>query len=274
VVIASRHPSSVDDQRIGAALRALRVRRALRQRDAAGLAGIPRPVVMQVEAGRLDRVRFGDIRRFAAALGARFDGSVLWQGADLDRMIHRGHARMHEATIRWLHEIGGWLAVPEVSFAIGRDRGVIDIVAWHAASRSLLVIEIKTRIADVGDLMATMDIRARVARQIARDRGWDPAAIGVWVLLAPGRTNARVLAEYAGVLRAKFPADGRSIRRWLATPLGSIAALSFLPQGRVGDLGRDIATPKRVRRGQPRSTTARIGRSDGWRPRIGVAFHD
>jgi transcriptional regulator with XRE-family HTH domain len=74
-VIASRDPSGVDDQRIGAALRALRIRRALRQRDAAGLAGIPRSVVMQVEAGRLDGVRFGDIRRYAAGLGARFDGS-------------------------------------------------------------------------------------------------------------------------------------------------------------------------------------------------------
>jgi hypothetical protein len=137
-----------------------------------------------------------------------------------------------------------------------------------------VVIEMKTRIADVSDVMATMDIRARVVRQIARDRGWEPVAIGVWVLLAPGRTNARVLAEYAGLLRAKFPADGRSMRRWLATPSGSIAALSFLPQVRVGDLGRDIAAPKRVRRGRPRSTTAAVGRPAGWRPRVGVTFYD
>ena len=229
---------------------------------------------MRVEAGRLDRVRFGDIRRYATALGARFDGSGLWRGADLDRMINRGHARMHEATIRWLHEIGGWLALPEVSFAVGRERGVIDIVAWHAASRSVLVIELKTRVADVNDLMATMDIRARVVRQIARDRGWDPIAIGIWVLLASGRTNARVLAEYAGVLRAKFPADGRAIRGWLAKPAGAIAALSFLPEARVGDLGPDTSTPKRVRRARPSSAAGPTSRADGWQPRIGVTFRD
>lgn len=34
--------------------------------------------------------------------------------------------------------------MPEVSFSIYGQRGVIDILAWHAATRSLLVIELKT----------------------------------------------------------------------------------------------------------------------------------
>jgi hypothetical protein len=229
---------------------------------------------MRIEAGRLDRVRFGDIRRYAKALGARFDGSVLWQGADLDRMLNRGHARLHEAMSSWLATVGGWLVMPEVSFAFGVERGVIDVVAWHGASRTMLLIELKTRIVDVNDLMATMDVRARIAPRIARQRGMDPAAIGLWVVVAPARTNARILSDHATVLRAKFPGDGRSMRRWLANPSGSVAALSFMPQVHLGNVGPEVATPRRIRRSplsvDPAVHTAR--RRDG--PRIGVTFRD
>lgn len=264
----------MDDQRIGASLRALRLRRHLRQKDVSAAAGIPRRVAILIEAGRLDGVRFGDIRRYAKALGARFDGSVLWQGADLERMLNRGHARLHEATATWLATVGGWLVVPEVSFAYGRDRGVIDIVAWHPVSTTLLVVELKTRIVDINGLMATMDIRGRVARRIARERGWDPSAIGLWVVVAPARTNARVLADYATVLRAKFPDDGRTMRRWLANPFGSVAALSFMPQVRLGSLGQEVTTPRRVRRAASRLNSGPQPAGERRAPRIGVTFRD
>jgi transcriptional regulator with XRE-family HTH domain len=264
----------MDDQRVGASLRALRLRRRWTQKVAGSIAEIPRGVVMLIEAGRLDRVSFGQIRRYASALGARFDGSVRWQGADLDRMLNRGHARLHEAMATWLAAVGGWLVVPEVSFSYDGERGVIDIVAWHAASRTVLVIELKTRIVDVSDLMATMDVRRRVAARIARDHGWEPSSVAVWVVVAPGRTNARVLAEHATTLRAKFPADGRVMRRWLTAPTGSVAALSFMPQVRLGDLGRDATTPRRVRRPASSVDSALNGPPTRPAPPVGVTFRD
>lgn len=264
----------MDDQRIGSSLRALRLRRRLRQEDVRVAAGIPRRAAMRIEAGRLDGVRFGDIRRYSAALGARFDGSVLWQGSGLDRMVNRGHARMHEAMVKWLDVVGGWLVLPEVSFAYRTERGVIDAVAWHAVSRTLLITELKTRIVDISQLMSTMDIRGRMAHRIASERGWDPRAVGLWVVVAPARTNARALAEHAGVLRAKFPADGRVMRRWLANPAGDVAALSFMPHVHLGNLGRDATTPRRVRRAAA-SVDSDAGRPVRRRePRIGVSFHD
>ena len=264
----------MDDQRIGASLRTLRLRRRLRQVDASLAAGIPRGVAILIEAGRLDNVRFGDIRRYAKALGARFDGSVLWQGANLDRMLNRGHARLHEAMAKWLTDLGGWLVLPEVSFAYSGERGVIDIVAWHPASRTLLVIELKTRIVDINDLMATMDVRRRMADRIARERGWEPRAIGLWVVVAPARTNARAVAEHATILRAKFPADGRVMRSWLAKPIGDVAALSFMPQVRLGDLGRDTTTPRRIRRAISSVDQRTRPPSERGKRRIGVAFRD
>jgi hypothetical protein len=228
---------------------------------------------MAVEPGRLDKVAFGSIRRLALALDGRFEGQILWRGDQLDRLLNKGHARMHEAMARWLGDLGGWLALPEISFARDGERGVIDIVAWHAAGRSMLVAELKTRIVDINALIASMDIRRRVAWQIARDHGWDPASVSIWVVVAPSRTNARILADHRTVLRAKFPTDGRAMRRWLATPAGTVAGLSFLPQVRVGDLGRDLATPRRVRR-SARSLAERGRDPAGPRePRIGVSFH-
>ena len=263
---------AMEDQRIGSALRALRLRRRLRQVDVAAAAGIPRGVVMRIEAGRLDDVSFGHVRRLARALDAGFEGLIRWRGADLDRLVNRGHALMREAMFRWLREKREWFALPEVSFARNGERGVIDVVAWHAASRILLVIELKTRIVDISDLMATMDVRRRVAWQIAEEHGWDPVAVGVWVVLAPGRSNARALADHTTVLRAKFPADGRSMRRWLAKPKSDIAGLSFMPEVRVADLRRDPTTPRRVRR--PSRSVNRTHRpTSGHRePRVGVTF--
>jgi hypothetical protein len=70
-----------------------------------------------------------------------------------------------------------WRIAPEVSFAVFADRGVIDILAWHAANRSLLVIELKTDIVDVQETIGTLDRKHRIAATVARERGWHPTTI-------------------------------------------------------------------------------------------------
>jgi hypothetical protein len=237
--------------------------------------------VALIEHGRLDEVGFGQIRAVARALDARFEGLVRWQGGDLDRLTNRGHAQMHESMARWFAELKGWQASPEVSFNEFGERGVVDILAWHAATGIVLVVELKSAIVDINDLMSTMDKRRRLAPKIASDLGWKAEAIATWVVVAPGRSNDRALAEHATVLRAKFPGDGRSMRRWLARPTGEIAALSFLPKARLSDLGRDGRTPRRVSARSRRVATknpsveARRGSAaDRPEPRIRVAFRD
>ncbi len=271
----------MDDQRIGSGLRAMRIRRKLRQRDLSVAAGVPRGVVALIEHGRLDEVGFGQIRAVARALDARFEGLVRWQGGDLDRLTSRGHAQMHEAMASWFAELDGWQASPEVSFNEFGERGIIDILAWHASTRIVLVVELKTAIVDINDLMSTMDKRRRLARKIANDLGWNANAVAMWVVVASGRTNSRVLAEHATVLRAKFPGDGRSVRRWLARPTGELAALSFLPKARLSDLGRDVRTPRRVsaRMASTETMVPSVDAPSGTatnrpEPRIGVAFRD
>jgi hypothetical protein len=149
-------------------------------------------------------------------------------GADLDRLVVARHSGLRESGAAGVAAVlPDWVLQHEVSFAIYGERGVIDILAWHAGRRALLIIELKTDVVDVDDLLATMDRRRRLARRIALDRGWDPSTVSVWVVVAAGRTTRRRLARFRTVLRTAFPLDGRSMTTWLRAPSGSVAALSL-----------------------------------------------
>jgi hypothetical protein len=125
------------------------------------------------------------------------------------------------------NDFPAWVMAHEVSFSIWGERGVIDLILWHPEHRALLIIEFKTELVDIGDLLSTMDRRRRLAAEIVAGRGWTPRTISTWVILASSRTNARRVAEHRTVLRTAFPADARAIRRWLRDPQGTIAALSL-----------------------------------------------
>jgi hypothetical protein len=145
---------------------------------------------------------------------------------------------MHETFAGVIAGARGWVSAPEVSFSIYGERGVIDALAYHEPTGCLLVVELKTLIVDVNDLMATMDRRRRLASRIARDRGWNARSVSGWVIVADSRTNRRRLATHATVLRTAFPADGRRMRGFLRSPSGSVTALSFLPVDLATDSGR------------------------------------
>ena len=121
-------------------------------------------------------------------------------------MLNARHSELHELVARWFaEELPEWVLAPEVSFAIYGERGVIDILAWHEPTRSLLVIELKTAIADVNELLGTMDRKKRLAAQVARDRGWDPLTVSQWLIVADTRTNRRRLDAHMTVIRNAFP---------------------------------------------------------------------
>jgi transcriptional regulator with XRE-family HTH domain len=226
----------------------------LRQSDLAGLAGVSRADVSRLERGRLTNLRVGVVVRVFEALGGRIDLVPRWQGGDLDRLLNARHAALHESVARWFASLPDWQVAPEVSFAIRGERGVIDILAWHASTRTLLVIELKTEIVDISELMGTVDRKRRLAAEIARERGWQPAAVAVWVIVGASRTNRRRVAAHSATLRAAFPVDGRTMRGWLAGPRGPVACMSFWSNDANARVNRELATVKRVRR--PRATAA------------------
>jgi len=245
----------MDDQRIGWMLRSIRIKKGWRQTDLAARARVSRWLVLRIEHGRLATVPIGKLRAVADALDARVDTVIRWRGGDLSRLLSARHSLMHEQMARFFGDLPDWTIEPEVSFSIYGERGIIDVLAWHPIRRILLVIELKTEIVDVNEMLGTLDRKRRLAVDIARSRGWDPSAVATWVVLAPSRSNRRALAEHATVLRTKLPAGAQAIRRWLRDPIGVVNALSFMPSVQGVHLGPRLAPVRRVNRRRARRHT-------------------
>lgn len=220
---------TVDDQRFGAALRAVRHRRGLRQEDVGRLAGVHRSTISRLERGHFHALSWRAITAVGAALDVRVELLPRYRGGELDRLLNARHSALHESVARFLVRWPGWEAVPEVSFSIYGERGVIDILAYHATGRAVLVIELKTVIVDVQELVGTFDRKRRLALRIARERGWDARIVGGWVIVEGTRTNRRRIVGHRQMLRSAFPADGRVIRAWLAEPSAGVSGLSTWP---------------------------------------------
>jgi len=238
----------VDDAAVGRALRAIRLAQKRSQGQVAVKAQVSRQLVGRVESGMIAKVDVGTVRAIAAALDALFDPVVRWHGGDMGRLINSRHSAMHEGFARLLGAFPGWTFDPEVSFSYFGERGVIDVLGWHPEAATTLVIELKTEIVDVQELMGTMDRRVRLAPRIASDRGYRASHVGAWVILANDRSNHRRLHEHRTVLRSKFPADGRSISSWLTRPFQPIWALTFMPNVALDGLKGAGKPVQRVRR--------------------------
>ena len=217
----------MEDARVGHALRLVRRRRGWTQRALASRVGASQGLISMIERGHMDTVSLRILRRVAAALDIRIDLTPRWRAGDLDRLLNARHSELHELVARWFaEELPEWVLAPEVSFSIYGERGVIDILAWHEKTGSLLVIELKTAVADVNELLGTMDRKKRLAAQVASERGWNPKSVSIWLIVADTRTNRRRLDAHMAVIRNAMPDGTWAIRRWLRRPRETLAAVT------------------------------------------------
>ena len=217
----------MDDRRIGSVFRRLRLRRGWTQAEVARRARISDASYSEIERGHIDRMGIGRLRQVAEALEVQLSFEPRWRGASLDRLLSARHSAMTERVAKLLVE-AGWDVKPEVSFSHFGERGVVDLVARHPPSAALLLVELKTDIVDVNDLLATMNRRHRLARVIADSCGWHYRSVSQWIVALQSRTNQRRLADHRTAIRAAFPVDGRAVRGWIEHPRGPIAAFWFL----------------------------------------------
>jgi hypothetical protein len=134
----------------------------------------------------------------------------------------------------------------EVSFNIYGERGSIDILAFQPATGALLVVEVKSVVPEIGGMLMTLDRKARLAEQVARQQqGWDATSVSRLLVLPEDRTARRRVAQHASTFEASFPTRNVAVKRWLRSPLGSIAGLLFLPEAQHVDTARRSGTRPR-----------------------------
>lgn len=209
-----------------------------------------------MELGRLDGVAIGTLQRVAQALDASLVIEVRWRGGALDRLLDERHAALAAAVATILRS-DGWHVEVEVSYSRYGERGSIDILAWHAPSRTLLVVEIKSELTSIEGKLRKHDQKVRLAPAVAAERfGWRPGAVGRLLVLPAGTTARRRVARHASLLDAALPARGRAIRTWIRDPRGPLSGLWFLPDSSQAGVTQDRTTAGRIRRrsgGLPRA---------------------
>lgn len=253
----------MDDSQVGSVIRAVRIRRGLRQADVAALAGVSQAAVSAIESGRIERTTIHALRRVAGAVGVSVALTPRWRGAETAKLLDERHAALVRAVVARLGAIG-WDARTEPTFNIRGERGAIDVLAWHPVARVVLVIEVKTVICDLQDLLSTMDRKRRLAPIVARDLGWRPLVVAS-VLVLPDETQARhAVARYETIFRVSLPARGPEVRAWLKAPDRELRGVWFLLNASPDDAKRRFRGSMRVRRrtGQQSRSAARSNRSD------------
>jgi hypothetical protein len=217
---------------------------------------VSRNKISELENDNLTRITVPEIDRCFAAMGAVVRIRVEWRGAGLERLFDEGHAAMAAAIGRLLRK-HGWTVEFEVTFARYQERGSIDALAWHAASRTLLVIEIKTEIGSLEGTLRPLDTKARLAPAIAAERfGWHAANSAKLLVLPEDRGVRRIVAKHAGVLGAALPGRTVAAKRWLADPHGSMAGILFLATSQLVGVKRNPSAIRRVRTVKTRTKAA------------------
>lgn len=217
----------MDDQRIGRLFRAVRQRRNLRQCDVAARARVSQKTVSDVELGRLEAVGLAKVRQIAAVLDVWVSLQARWGGGEGDRLLDRAHAHLVNA-VAGILERSGWMVHPEFTFNHFGDRGSVDILAWHAATRTLLIVEVKATLTDLQDLLAALSRKVRVVPELAAQTfGWEPLHVAQLLFVGDTKGNRGVASRHAAIFDAAFPMRSRAARTWVARPAGAISALWF-----------------------------------------------
>jgi transcriptional regulator with XRE-family HTH domain len=229
----------------GRAIRAIRRRKGWRQRDLARAAQVSQSLVSRIERGGASRIAPDTLAQVARPLAARVEVRLSWQGEGLDRLLDADHAALVEEVARRLLALA-WEVRTEVSFAIWGERGSVDVLAFHVASRTVLVIEVKSVVPDVQATLIGLDRKARLALEIAASLGWHGRAVSRLLVISGDRTSRRRVERHEAIFRAALPDRSTAVRAYLGAPGAAepIRGLLFVTPSRR-------ATPRQRQRCAP-----------------------
>ena len=186
------------------ACRDVRARLGLTLEEVAAAAGITPSYLARIERGQVNST-FDTVDRVSDALGIQLALDVrppVFLGSPpMNDLVHGRCSAYADRRLR----AAAWLTAREVALVDGRYRGWIDLLAFDPTTGSLMIIEIKTRLDDVGALERQLAWYERTAPDVAGERGWHVRSTrGVALLLATEEIE-RTLLVNRDVLDLAFP---------------------------------------------------------------------
>lgn len=183
-------------------------------------------MISELERGSVEAHTLRALSRTAHAVGASLRIYLMVPGGDLHRLLDADHARIQSAWSGMLQRFG-WAVEGEVTFNHFGERGSIDLLGWYEATRVLLVIEVKTVIVDVQDMLAGLDRKQRIAAHLAAERGRQPLRVVPALIVAEGTTARRRITDHAPLF-ARLELRGRYALLWLRNPRSAPAPTGIL----------------------------------------------
>ncbi len=201
-------PSILIQTSFAEACRSIRISLDLTQEQVASRAGVSRAHYAKVERGR-ETPSLALVERIANALGLRLTLAVqppIMHGEPVSRDIV--HARCSAYVGRRLRS-AGWQVAREVLIEAGHHRGWIDLLAFDPWSGTVLVIECKTRLDDVGAFERQIAWYERLAWDAARDQGWQVRRVVSWLIVLASEEVEATVKSHRELLADAFP--GRAL---------------------------------------------------------------
>jgi transcriptional regulator with XRE-family HTH domain len=217
----------MDIERFGQGIRAVRCKLGWTQAQLGDRAGVSQVAVSRAERGAAQAVSLPALDRIARALGARASLRLYWHGENLDRLLDAAHAGLVEQVVQLLRA-NGWEVVPELTFSVYGERGSIDVLAWHPGHRALLVVEVKSTVADMQAMLAGIDRKLRLAPGLATERGWVVRHTSRLLVLPGDSTARRRIDAHAATVSQVLPLRTVAVRRWMRKPEGPMGGVLFL----------------------------------------------
>ena len=209
---------------LGWAVRASRIEAGWTQAELARRVGWTQSAISRFERGRIEHVDLEQLARLLDELGIRLrldrDTLGLANRRDQRDIIH---ARLAGYVGRRLGR-AGWTVRHEVEVGEGRGRGWIDLLAYREGDRSLLCVEIKGDLDDLGRVQRTLGWYQREAWTAARAIGWRPARVTSAVVALRSAANDRTCQANSELIRQVFTGSASALQAWLDSATAPLPA--------------------------------------------------
>jgi Holliday junction resolvase-like predicted endonuclease len=140
------------------------------------------------------------LERHASALDLRLDLRLVGRTGQLVRLADEEHAAIAEAIAGWLRR-SGLEVEAEASFSEWGERGRIDLLAYDPHTGTVVIVEVKTLLLDLQELLGSMDVRERLVAVIARRRGWRIERRVTMLAVAASVANRTVVRSHAALFQ-------------------------------------------------------------------------